>query len=201
MTVTDDDLRGSRFPMLEVSATDLLTADTCTTCQRFEASGLTNCYGYCTFWQRSGGSAPMVGANFGCRAHLRRVVVHVVADPTGEGGPECGRCGVEQITHVADDGRGLCDTCAHLIGMPQPDDTPEAFPHDGICPHDDAPLRLAEGGYVRMWTLTRVSDSGPWIADDACSVDAYSDDGDGDYWVECTSCLRKFAIPDEWDWS
>lgn len=64
------------------------------------------------------------------------------------------------------------------------------------CPHDD--LKLCEGGYIRAWSFKTDGD-GHWCAIFGGVAD-FGDEGDGDYWVECSSCLQRFELPDEWEW-
>lgn len=79
------------------------------------------------------------------------------------------------------------------------------FPTDGVCTEcGGTRLRLAEGGYVRTWDLEVPEPEGDEPV--VCiahfhGLEDFSDDGDGNYWVECANCLATFDQPDGgWDY-
>jgi hypothetical protein len=58
------------------------------------------------------------------------------------------------------------------------------------CEHE---WRAAESGYVRTWSIDR-HDDGTLTAHYSGASD-FSDDGDGDVYLECRTCLTREAIP------
>jgi hypothetical protein len=86
--------------------------------------------------------------------------------------------------------------------QPEPEQLP-SVPDDLHCTCG-GDLQICENGYVRMWSLRRsrrgadviVADSG----DRGLDVDIES--GDGNYWVECKTCLKRYDDSTvEWEWN
>jgi hypothetical protein len=65
--------------------------------------------------------------------------------------------------------------------------------NDGMEPCDHT-WRLTESGYVRTWS-TAIDDDGTIVAIYAGSED-WSDDGDGDMYLQCWHCLETKPLPD-----
>jgi hypothetical protein len=64
------------------------------------------------------------------------------------------------------------------------------------CPHYDKVL--VEGGYERTWSLNEREGNIPVAV--FHGLEDFSDDGDGEYVVRCSSCLKEFDLPEDWDW-
>jgi hypothetical protein len=65
------------------------------------------------------------------------------------------------------------------------------------CQHESK--RLVEGGYERYWTWVEPDDEGDPVAV-FHGLEDFTDDGDGNYRLECAYCLAVLELPDEWDW-
>ena len=64
------------------------------------------------------------------------------------------------------------------------------------CGHDR--LQMCEGGYVRVWDLVYDEDTDMWLA---CLGETSGDEGDGETWVECRTCLARYKMPEEFDYT
>ena len=89
-------------------------------------------------------------------------------------------------------------TAGHQFGERQ------AFP--GVeCPYCKlGELQLVEQGHERTWDLTvfEDEDDDDLVTAHFSGIEDYSDDGDGDYYTRCSSCLAEFQAPeDDWEWN
>lgn len=84
----------------------------------------------------------------------------------------------------------------------------QAFPGTSCpyCKHGD--IVLIEQGHERQWALSFDDgySSGQITEEEVLTahfhgIEDYSDDGDGEYFTRCSSCLVEFQQPDdEWEW-
>lgn len=63
------------------------------------------------------------------------------------------------------------------------------------CDHN---WRLAERGYVRTW-LTEFDDEAKTVIAYYCGSEDWSDDGDGEMRLVCSTCLAEKPVPDDWE--
>lgn len=83
----------------------------------------------------------------------------------------------------------------------------QAFPGI-VCPYcKDGDIVLVEQGHERTWDLETSEDLITPYGERGLTahfhgIEDYSEDGDGDYFTRCSSCLAEFQAPDdEWEWN
>jgi len=95
----------------------------------------------------------------------------------------------------------ILETLVRVLRAPQRAPWPQqTYDGEPWCPKcGDGRLALIEGGYEREWRLRwEEMDDAPgqvvlFAEDDG--LESYGDDGDGDYFARCTSCLATFEAP------
>ena len=70
-----------------------------------------------------------------------------------------------------------------------------------VCDHGIEDFSLVEDGYQRQWN-TRLDTSRQVLIAEYTGVSDFTDDGDGNYFLQCGVCLSRREVPDDYeiDW-